>query len=347
MSDGPLEKVGASLFEAVGEAGREQQADLTIHEVGTVVEVGSGIVQVAGLPRALDSELIRFPGELFGVASSLDEDEAGVILLGESEALETGMQAWRTGAVIDVPVGDALLGRVVDALGRPLDERGPVEESARLPIERPAPAIIDRAPVQTPVHTGIMAIDAAIPIGRGQRELILGDRQTGKTAIAVDTILNQQDTGMLCVFCAIGQRGSSVARVVQRLKDEGAIGRCIVVAAAGEDVPGLQFVAPYAATAMAEHFMEQGRDVLVVYDDLTRHARAYRELETAGVVETRGRKGTFAAGSDPAETAMAVAARVYADTARSLGISREGAVGYLDVAFGGLNSGSAPNSDSA
>jgi F-type H+-transporting ATPase subunit alpha len=184
----------------------------------------------------------------------------------------------RTGRVADVPVGDALLGRVVDALGRPIDGGDRIDAEDRLPVERPAPPIMHRDPVEVPLQTGIKAVDAAIPVGRGQRELILGDRQTGKTAIAVDAILNQADTGVLSIYCSIGQRASAVARVVNDLRKGGALGRTIVVVAGGDDAPGLQFIAPYAATTMAEHFMERGRDVLIVYDDLTRHGRAYREL---------------------------------------------------------------------
>jgi len=274
----PLKNVEASVFAAIREAQGDQRADLAVQEIGTVTEVGSGIARVAGFTSVRDSELIRFPGELYGLASDLNLDDIGVIVLGPSEALEVGAEARRTNAVIDVPVGESLLGRTVDALGRPLDERGPIDAADRRPIESAAPAIIDRAPVVTPLQTGIKAIDAAIPVGRGQRELILGDRQTGKTAIAVDAILNQRDTGVICIYCAIGQRGSSVAQVIARLRETGALAHSIVVAAAGEDAPGLQFAAPYAATAMGEYFVDQGHDVLVVYDDLTRHARAYREL---------------------------------------------------------------------
>jgi len=243
-----------------------------------VSEVGSGVARVRGFTTVQDNELIRFPNDLNGLASELRLDQIGVILLGSEEELEIGAPARRTGGAVDVPVGDGLLGRTVDALGRPLDDGGPVKASGRLPIERPAPAIIARAPVDEPLQTGIKAIDAAIPVGRGQRELILGDRQTGKTAIAVDAIVNQTRFDVLCIYCSIGQRGASAARVVSRLRDAGAMEHSIVVVAGGEDPPGLQFVAPYAATAMAEHFVEQGRDVLVVFDDLTRHARAYREL---------------------------------------------------------------------
>ncbi len=274
----PLAEVEAAVFTAVREAQERHKADLAVHEIGSVVEVGSGTARVRGFTTVRDGELIRFPGDLLGLASDLRVDDIGVILLGPSEQLGAGAAAQRTSEVVDVPVGDALLGRVVDALGRPLDDGPPIAAAERRPIERPAPAIIDRAPVETPLQTGIKAIDAAIPIGRGQRELILGDRQSGKTAIAVDAILNQRDTGVVCVYCAIGQRGSSVAQVIARLRALGALEHSFVVAAAGEDAPGLQYVAPYAATSMAEYFVDQGRDVLIVYDDLTRHARAYREL---------------------------------------------------------------------
>jgi F-type H+-transporting ATPase subunit alpha len=236
------------------------------------------VAQVAGYTDLHADELVLFPDDVVGIASSLRPGRIGVIVLGSTDKLRPGDRLRRTGRVVDVPVGEALLGRVVDALGRPLDGGERVEAEDRHPVERPAPPIMHRDPVQVPLQTGIKAVDAAVPIGRGQRELIVGDRQTGKTAIAVDAILNQKDSGVLSVYCAIGQRASAVARVVQDLRDAGALDRTIVVAAAGDDAPGLQFIAPYAATTMAEHFMAQGRDVLIVYDDLTRHARAYREL---------------------------------------------------------------------
>jgi F-type H+-transporting ATPase subunit alpha len=247
-------------------------------EVGSVVAVGDGIAEITGLDHVRPDELIRLPDGLYGLASSIARERIGVILLGHEEGLLVGADALRTGRAIDVPVGDQLLGRVVDALGRPVDGEGPVAARTCAPVERPAPAIIDRAPVTTPLQTGIKAIDATIPIGRGQRELILGDRQTGKTAIAVDTIINQRDQAMLCVYCAIGQRAASVASVVAELKEHGAMDYTMVMVAEGDAPPGLQYIAPYAATTVAEHFMESGRDVLIVYDDLTRHARAYREL---------------------------------------------------------------------
>ncbi len=208
----------------------------------------------------------------------LDEDGIDVVLLGDHTHLQAGQEVLRTGCVMDIGVGDALLGRVIDPLGRPLDG-GPMPlTTTRLPIERPAAAIMDRAPVTAPLQTGIKVIDALIPIGRGQRELILGDRQTGKTAIAIDTIYNQRDTGVVCVYCAIGQRASAVAKAVARLRSKDALAYTVVMVAEGNDAPGLAYIAPYAATSIAEHFMESGRDVLIVYDDLTHHARAYREL---------------------------------------------------------------------
>lgn len=273
-----LQGVLGDLFTPLTQALAAQTAALSVQEIGTVTHVGQGIARVRGLPGAQAEELLRFPGNLWGIAYNLDANEVGVILLGEGETIAAGTEVRRTGRVVDVPVGNALLGRVLDATGRPLDNHGPIRTVERRPIERPAPAIIERAPVTVPLQTGLKVVDALIPIGRGQRELILGDRQTGKTAIAVDTIINQRHTDVLCVYCAIGQRSASVAKVIADLHAYGVMDSCIVVVAAGEAPPGLQFITPYAATTMAEYFMEQGRDVLIVYDDLTRHARAYREL---------------------------------------------------------------------
>lgn len=273
-----LNDIADGVFDPLGRALEKHRPALETHEVGTVIQVGNGIARVSGFSTVADNELIQFPDGLLGIAANLDVHEIGIILLGPSEAINAGDEAQRTHRVVDVPVGEDLLGRVVDAMGRPLDEKGPVRSVARLPIDRPAPPIIARAPVTQPLQTGLKAIDAAIPIGRGQRELILGDRQTGKTAIAIDTIINQRDTGVICVYCAIGQRGSSVSKVIADLRAHNVLDQCIVVVASGDDPPGLQYVAPYAATSMAEYFMERGRDVLIVYDDLTRHARAYREL---------------------------------------------------------------------
>jgi F-type H+-transporting ATPase subunit alpha len=251
---------------------------LTPREVGTIVSIATGIAKVSGLPGVGFEELVTFPGGVFGIAFNVDEDEVGVVLLGEYWHLQAGDEVERTGRVMDVAVGDGLMGRVIDPLGRPLDDKGPVAASERLPIERPAAPIMGRAPVTVPLQTGLKVIDALIPIGRGQRELILGDRQTGKTAIAMDTILSQRGQDVVCVYCAIGQRASAVAKAVANLREKGAMEYTVVVVTEGNDPPGLTYIAPYAATSIAEHFMEAGRDVLVVYDDLTQHARAYREL---------------------------------------------------------------------
>jgi F-type H+-transporting ATPase subunit alpha len=246
--------------------------------VGTITSIATGVAKVSGLPEVGFEELIRFPGDVLGMAFNVDDSETGVVLLGAYSHLNAGDEVERTSRVMDVAVGEGLLGRVIDPLGRPLDGNGPVVASDRLPIERTAPHIMDRAAVTIPLQTGIKVIDALIPIGRGQRELILGDRQTGKTAIAINTILNQRDQNVLCVYCAIGQRASAVAKAVATLREAGALDYTVVVVTEGNDPPGLAFIAPYAATSIAEHFMEQGRDVLIVYDDLTQHARAYREL---------------------------------------------------------------------
>jgi len=251
---------------------------LAAREVGRITSTATGIAKVSGLPGIGFEELIAFPGGGLGIAFNVDEAEIGVVLLGDYQHLRAGDEVERTGRVMDVAVGDDLLGRVIDPLGRPLDGAGAVAATARLPIERPAPPIMDRAPVTVPLQTGLKVIDALIPIGRGQRELILGDRQTGKTAIAVDTILNQRGTGMVCVYCAIGQRASAVAKVVATLRSHGAMDYTVVVVSEGNDPPGLSYIAPYAATSIAETFMAAGRDVLIVYDDLTQHARSYREL---------------------------------------------------------------------
>jgi F-type H+-transporting ATPase subunit alpha len=251
---------------------------LSSREVGVVTAVSVGIATVSGLPNVGSEELISFPGGLLGIAFNLDENEIGVVLLGDYQGLQAGDEVERTGRVMDVAVGDALLGRVVDPLGNPLDGKGPIATEKRLPVERPAPPIMDRGPVSVPLQTGLMAVDALIPIGRGQRELILGDRQTGKTAIAIDTILNQRGQNVVCVYCAIGQRASAVAKAVANLVAKGAMDYTVVVVVEGNDAPGLVYVTPYAATSIAEYFMEKGRDVLIVYDDLVQHARAYREL---------------------------------------------------------------------
>ena len=251
---------------------------LAAEEVGTVTTISQGIATVSGLPGVGYDELVEFPDNLYGIAFNLDQDEVGIVLLGACNHVSAGAQVRRTGRVMDIPVGHGTIGRVIDPLGRTLDQKGPVASSRRLPIERDAPPIMDRAPVTVPLQTGIKVIDALVPIGRGQRELILGDRQTGKTAIAVDTMINQLGAGVVCVYCAIGQRASAVAKVVAELKKSGAMDQTVVIVTEGNDPPGLKYIAPYAATAIAEHFMDKGQDVLIVYDDLTQHARAYREL---------------------------------------------------------------------
>ena len=252
--------------------------NLTPREIGTLTSVSTGIATVSGLRGAGFEELIQFPGGLSGIAFNMDEDEIGVVLLGDYTHLHAGDEVTRTGRVMDVGVEEPLLGRVIDPLGRPLDDLGPLVCSQRLPIEREAKAIMDRAPVTVPLQTGIKVIDALVPIGRGQRELILGDRQTGKSAIAIDTILNQRDENVICIYTAMGQRASAVAKAVADLRAHGAMPYTIVMVSEGSDAPGLNYIAPYAATSIAEHFMEAGRDVLIVYDDLTQHARAYREI---------------------------------------------------------------------
>jgi F-type H+-transporting ATPase subunit alpha len=240
--------------------------------------VGSGIVRISGLKGVRSEELIRLPGETLAMAYNVDHEETGAVLIDEGPMLKAGDAAHRTGRVVDFPVGEVLIGRVVDARGRPLDGRGPIDAAEQRPVERPAPAIMDRAPVTVPLQTGLKVIDALLPIGRGQRELILGDRQTGKTAVALDAVLNQKETSVLCIYCAIGKRNAAVAKVIDELERRDALSYVLVVVATEEDPPGMQFVAPYAAMTVAEYFMQKGDDVLVVFDDLTRHARAYREL---------------------------------------------------------------------
>lgn len=273
-----LQNVLDDAFAGIDQHLKAFKPQMTLQEVGTIVSVSKGIARVSGLLALGFEELLLFPNSLSGIAFNLDEEGVDVVLLGECAHLQAGQEVLRTGRVMDVAVGDALLGRVIDPLGRPLDGGECINTPERLPIERPAAAIMDRAPVVEPLQTGIKVIDAMIPIGRGQRELILGDRQTGKTAIALDTIFNQRGNDVICVYCAIGQRASAVAKAVANLRQMEALAYTVVVVAEGSEAPGLSYIAPYAATSIAEHFMEQGRDVLIVYDDLTHHARAYREL---------------------------------------------------------------------
>lgn len=263
---------------ALDDTRADHRFTLRPREVGTVLGVGGGIAEVDGLPNVTSEELVAFRTGESGMAVNLEPDSVGVVLLTEGQALTAGTEVRALGRLADTPVGDELIGRVLDATGRVLDGGRPLTAAARLPIERPAPPIIERAPVTRPLLTGITVVDSLIPIGRGQRELVVGDRQTGKTTVALDAILSQRDQDVVCVYCAIGQRGTAVARVIETLRAHGALAYSIVVVAAGDDTPGLQFITPYAATSIAEYFSEQGRDVLIVYDDLTRHARAYREL---------------------------------------------------------------------
>ena len=254
------------------------EPELQGREIGTVRSVGEGIARAAGLPGVQAEELVRFAGGELGLTYNLDPDEVGIILLSEEAGIEAGDEVHRTHRILGVPVGEGFLGRVVDALGRPLDGKGPIRAVDYLAVERPAPPIMHRASVQTPLQTGILTIDALLPIGRGQRELILGDRQTGKTAIALDAIVNQKDQDVICIYCGIGKQRASINRVVADLRKYGAMDYTLVVSASGGTPVGLQYVAPYAATSIGEYFKEQGKDVLIVFDDLTWHARAYREL---------------------------------------------------------------------
>lgn len=273
-----LDKTIDDAFLEISNSKQSYDPTIQFREKGIVKNISAGIATVTGVPGTGFEELLEFPNGLYGIAFNLDEDEIGVVLLGRNDQLQAGDTVLRTHRVADVPVGDGLIGRVIDSLGNPMDDKGPISFKKRYPIERPAPPIMSREAVNAPLQTGIKVIDAIIPIGRGQRELILGDRQTGKTSIAIDTILNQHDKNVLCVYCAVGQRTAAVAKVISDLTEKGAMEYTVVVVTEGNSSPGLQYLTPYAATSIAEYFMEQGRDVLIVYDDLTKHARAYREL---------------------------------------------------------------------
>ncbi len=251
---------------------------LEVSNVGTVIQVADGIARVHGLESAMQGELLEFPGEIYGMVLNLEEDNVGAVLLGDTSSISEGDTVKTTGRVVEVPVGDAMTGRVVNALGQPIDGKGPIETDTFRKIERIAHGVIDRKSVDTPLQTGIKAIDAMIPIGRGQRELIIGDRQTGKTAIAIDTIINQKGQGVHCIYVAIGQKASTVAGLVKTLGDTGAMDYTTVVVATASDSAPLQYIAPYSGCAMGEEWMERGEDVLVIYDDLTKHAAAYRTL---------------------------------------------------------------------
>ena len=251
---------------------------VVVSEVGTVLSAGDGIARVHGLEKVMSLELLEFPHDVYGLAFNLEEDNVGTVLFGEFHKIKEGDLVKRTKRIMQVPVGDALLGRVVDTLGRPLDGKGPVETEEYIPVERLAPGVVDRQPVREPVQTGLKAIDSMIPIGRGQRELIIGDRQTGKSAIAIDAIINQKDTDMVCIYVAIGQKRSTVARVVKTLADYGVMEKTIVVVAASSDPATMQYLAPYAGCSMGEYFRDTKRHALIVYDDLSKHAAAYREI---------------------------------------------------------------------
>ena len=257
---------------------KNYQTKLETSDVGTVIQVADGIARIHGLENAMQGELLEFPGEVFGMVLNLEEDNVGAVLLGDSKNINEGDIVKTTGRVVEVPVGDAMLGRVVNALGQPIDGKGPIETTKTRQIERVASGVISRKSVDTPLQTGIKAIDAMVPIGRGQRELIIGDRQTGKTAIAIDTIINQKGQGVNCIYVAIGQKASTVANIVKTLTEYGAMEYTTIVASTASELAPLQYIAPYAGCAIGEEWMEEGKDVLVVYDDLSKHATAYRTL---------------------------------------------------------------------
>jgi F-type H+/Na+-transporting ATPase subunit alpha len=252
--------------------------DVDVAEVGTVVSIGDGIARVHGIERAMAGEMIEFPHGVFGIALNLEEDGVGTVLLGEYREIKEGDTVKRTGRIISVPVGEEMLGRVVDALGQPIDGKGPIAATNYLPIERLAPGVVDRQPVREPLQTGLKAIDGMIPIGRGQRELIIGDRQTGKTAVAIDTIINQRDKDVICIYNAIGQKQSTIAQIVRTLEEYDALRYSIVVAAAASEPAPMLFISPYSACAIGEYFRDSQRHALCIYDDLSKHAQAYREI---------------------------------------------------------------------
>ncbi|MDE3157128.1 MAG: F0F1 ATP synthase subunit alpha, partial [Acidobacteriota bacterium] len=268
------EEISKIIREQIG----SYAVDVDVAEVGTVISLGDGIARVHGVERAMAGEMLEFPHGLYGIALNLEEDSVGVVLLGEFAEIREGDPVKRTGRIISVPVGDELLGRVVNALGQPVDGKGPILSKQLMPVERIAPGVVDRQSVKEPLQTGLKAIDAMVPIGRGQRELIIGDRQTGKTAIAIDAILNQKGKDVVCIYNAIGQKQSTVAQVVKTLEDADAMRYTIVVVAAASDPAPLLYISPYAACTMGEYFRDSGRHALCVYDDLSKHAQAYREI---------------------------------------------------------------------
>jgi F-type H+/Na+-transporting ATPase subunit alpha len=254
------------------------ESKIAVDEVGTVVTLGDGIARVHGLDKVMAGELLSFPHDVAGIAMNLEEDQVGVVLLGDYTEIREGDEVKRTGRIMSVPVGEALVGRVVNSLGQPVDDKGPISTDKFIPLERLAPGVIDRQPVREPMATGLKAIDSMIPIGRGQRELIIGDRQTGKTAVALDTIINNKGGDLICIYCAVGQKRSSIAQVVKLLSDYGAMDYTIVVAASASEPAPMQYIAPYAACAMGEFFRDSKRHALVIYDDLSKHAASYREI---------------------------------------------------------------------
>src|SRR5436190_1639213 len=268
------EEISKIIREQIG----SYAVDVDVAEVGSIISVGDGIARVHGVDNAMAGEMLEFPHGVFGIALNLEEESVGAVLLGEFNEIKEGDLVKRTGRIISVPVGEELLGRVVNALGQPLDGKGPISTKQYSPIERLAPGVVDRQPVKEPLQTGLKAIDAMVPIGRGQRELIIGDRQTGKTAVAIDAILNQKETGVICIYSAIGQKQSTIAQVVRTLDEADAMRYSIVVAAAAADPAPLLYIGPYSACAMGEYFRDSGRHALCIYDDLSKHAQAYREI---------------------------------------------------------------------
>ncbi len=270
------------LAETIDEILKKQiasfEAEVEVVEVGTVIEVGDGIARIVGLKSAMAGEMLEFPGGLYGIVLNLEENEVGAVLMGDTTEIHEGDTVKQTGRIVEVPVGDGMVGRVVNALGQPIDAKGPISAETHRPIEFQAPGVVERRPVHEPLQTGLKAVDSMIPIGRGQRELIIGDRQTGKTAIAIDTIINQKGADVICVYVAVGQKASTVAQVVEALEENGAMDYTIVVCAPASDPAPLQYIAPYSGCAMAEHYMYNGKATLCIYDDLSKHAQAYRQV---------------------------------------------------------------------
>ncbi len=266
------------ISEIIRQQIKDYKSDLLVSEIGTVIAAGDGVARVHGLDKAMALELLEFPHDVYGLALNLEEDAVGAVLFGDVHSVSEGDTVKRTKKIMQAPVGSELLGRVVDSLGAPQDDKGPIGAQQYIPVERLAPGVIDRQPVREPLQTGLKAVDSMIPIGRGQRELIIGDRQTGKSAIAIDTIINQKETDVVCIYVAIGQKRSTIARVIKTLEDHGVMEKCVVVSAASSDPATMQYLAPYAGCAMGEYFRDNGQHCLIIYDDLSKHAAAYREI---------------------------------------------------------------------